>query len=257
VAKDGVSGIFLELPDVPTGTCAVLVNGGERSLVANLAAAEKYAAEHFTTAEAAAACEASGIFYAAGFPLTHDGGKATVHKICEHVQQAGASKHLCMNVSAPFIAQFFKEPLLAAFEYADFVFCNESEAAALSEALGWGLAVGASKEIAVKIAALPSKRPVPRTAVVTQGAEETVVAVHGTAPVSFSVKGNPHTLGKEAIVDTNGAGDAFVGGFLSQLAQGKPIAECVTAGHYAAGVIIQRAGCTFPAETPTWLGAGP
>jgi len=41
-------------------------------------------------------------------------------------------------------------------------------------------------------------------------------------------------------------GDAFVGGFLSQLVKGKPIEECVRAGCYAANVIIQRPGCTYP-----------
>lgn len=42
------------------------------------------------------------------------------------------------------------------------------------------------------------------------------------------------------------AGDAFVGGFLSQLVQEKPIEDCVKAGCYAANVIIQRSGCTYP-----------
>ena len=41
-------------------------------------------------------------------------------------------------------------------------------------------------------------------------------------------------------------GDAFVGGFLSQLVQEKPIEDCVRAGTYAANVIIQRSGCTYP-----------
>ncbi|KPP75757.1 hypothetical protein Z043_104972 [Scleropages formosus] len=48
------------------------------------------------------------------------------------------------------------------------------------------------------------------------------------------------------IVDTNGAGDAFVGGYLSELVQGQPMERCIRAGHYAANVIIRRAGCTFP-----------
>lgn len=43
------------------------------------------------------------------------------------------------------------------------------------------------------------------------------------------------------------AGDAFVGGFLSQLVCGKGIEECIRAGNYAANVIIQRSGCTYPA----------
>jgi adenosine kinase len=42
------------------------------------------------------------------------------------------------------------------------------------------------------------------------------------------------------------AGDSFVGGFLSQLVLGKSIHDCVCAGNYAANVVIQRPGCTFP-----------
>jgi adenosine kinase len=50
------------------------------------------------------------------------------------------------------------------------------------------------------------------------------------------------------------AGDAFVGGFLSQLVCGKSIEECVRAGNYAANIVIQRSGCTFPA-TPDFVWA--
>lgn len=54
------------------------------------------------------------------------------------------------------------------------------------------------------------------------------------------------SLPKEKLVDTNGAGDAFVGGFLSQLVTGKDVHECCRAGNFAAHVVIQRSGCTFP-----------
>lgn len=47
-------------------------------------------------------------------------------------------------------------------------------------------------------------------------------------------------------------GDAFVGGFLSQLVAGKSIEECVRAGNYAANIVIQRSGCTFP-DTPSFV----
>jgi len=50
----------------------------------------------------------------------------------------------------------------------------------------------------------------------------------------------------DTLVDTNGAGDAFVAGFLSQLLQGKTLSQCVEAGHWSAGVIIQHVGCTHP-----------
>ena len=57
-------------------------------------------------------------------------------------------------------------------------------------------------------------------------------------------------LPTEKLVDTNGAGDAFVGGFLSQLVQGKDMRTCVLAGHYSARVIIQASGCTLPESRP-------
>ena len=50
----------------------------------------------------------------------------------------------------------------------------------------------------------------------------------------------------DQLVDTNGAGDAFVAGFLSQLLLGASLEDCVAAGHWSAGVIIQHVGCTFP-----------
>ena len=53
-------------------------------------------------------------------------------------------------------------------------------------------------------------------------------------------------LPKESIVDTNGAGDAFVGGFLAKLAEGKSIQSCVLCGIWAATEIIQQSGCTCP-----------
>lgn len=57
---------------------------------------------------------------------------------------------------------------------------------------------------------------------------------------------------QEKLVDTNGAGDAFVGGFLSQLVAGKELSEAVRAGNYAANVVIQRSGATYPDKPEGW-----
>ena len=57
---------------------------------------------------------------------------------------------------------------------------------------------------------------------------------------------------KEKIVDVNGAGDAFVGGFLSQLALKKSEATCVAAGTYSAQYMIQRAGTKLEGK-PTFV----
>ena len=80
-----------------------------------------------------------------------------------------------------------------------------------------------------------------RCVVFTQGADSTIVACEG-AVTTYPVT----PLAKELLVDTNGAGDAFVGGFLSRLVLGEGWDACVKAGHYAAREIIQRPGCTVP-----------
>mgnify|MGYP001409509770 CR=1 FL=1 len=49
-------------------------------------------------------------------------------------------------------------------------------------------------------------------------------------------------LTKDQIVDTNGAGDAFVGGFLSELYQGKDIKTCIYAGIYLSREVVQKSG---------------
>merc|ERR1719265_1597055 len=50
------------------------------------------------------------------------------------------------------------------------------------------------------------------------------------------------------IVDTNGAGDAYVGGFLAGLTKGLPIHKCHEAGAYSASMIIQQSGCVCPGK---------
>lgn len=51
-----------------------------------------------------------------------------------------------------------------------------------------------------------------------------------------------HPLKDSEIVDTNGAGDAFAGGFLGGLVLGKPLDECVIAGHKMGAMNVQQVG---------------
>ncbi len=229
--------LYQKNPDAATGTCAVLVNGGERSLVANLAAANTFTASHLETAEAKEAISSAKIFYISGFFLTVS--VDSILTIAKHAVEE--RKIFAMNLSAPFLIQFFADQLNATIPFTDFVFANESEAAAYGEAKGYGSDLST---IALKLAAQPKASGTrPRVVVFTQGSESTIVASEGVVTV-YPVDALPKAL----LVDTNGAGDAFVGGFLSQLILAKPLAECVRAGHFAARTIIQRSGCTFPKE---------
>jgi len=240
---DGVNVQYFKTASVETGTCAVLVKGGERSLIANLAAANCYDKAHFDTPEIQALLTSTKIVYTAGFPLTTPAGPPTMMAIGESLNAAG--KTFCMNLSAPFIIQVppFKAALDAALAHVDFLFGNETEAATYGEVSGWGTDVGT---VALKIAAMPKACGTrPRVVVFTQGSDATLVACGGVL-TSFPVP----KLAKELLIDTNGAGDAFVGGFLAFLAKGADIASCVSAGNYAARQIIQVSGCKIPSYPP-------
>ena len=229
--SDGVLVHYMKDASVPTGTCAALIKDGERALVTNLDAANNFKPSHLETEKAKEILEAAKIYYSAGFFLT-----VSVESLVKVAEQFSAEKKICcLNLSAPFIVDFFGEQLSTAMEYADYLFGNESEAAAYGKKNGLGEDI---KEIAKAVAALPKKDPSrPRTVIFTQGSQSTVVACNGEV-TEYAVD----PLAKELLVDTNGAGDAFVGGFLSQLIEGKSMEECVKAGHWAARYIIQQSG---------------
>ncbi|KTG31356.1 hypothetical protein cypCar_00038399 [Cyprinus carpio] len=221
----------------PTGTCAACITGDNRSLVANLAAANCYNKEkHLDVDSNWSLVEKARVYYIAGFFLTVS--PESILKVAKHASDN--NKIFGLNLSAPFISQFFKEPLMKVMPYVDIIFGNETEAATFAKEQGFETEDIA--EIARRVQSLPKvNKNRQRIVVFTQGREDTVATV-GDKVKMFPVL----DIDQNDIVDTNGAGDAFVGGFLSELVQEKPLEECIHAGHYAANVIIRRVGCTFP-----------
>jgi len=55
---------------------------------------------------------------------------------------------------------------------------------------------------------------------------------------------------EEEIKDLNGAGDAFLGGFLSEYMKGSSILQSCKNGINTASIILKNVGCTFPRITP-------
>jgi adenosine kinase len=155
-----------------------------------------------------------------------------------------------MNLSAPFLPQFFKEQLDSCAPYWDYLIGNESEALAYAESHNLGTTDVA--EIAQAIANLPKKNTArPRVVVISQGTEPTIVATQGEQGVkTFPV----HKIDSSKIVDTNGAGDAFAGGFVGGLVQGKPLETCVDLGQWLASLSIQELGPAYPTPKKTYEG---
>jgi hypothetical protein len=54
-----------------------------------------------------------------------------------------------------------------------------------------------------------------------------------------------HVISKEEIVDTTGAGDAFAGGFLAGLVEGKELKTCVDMGMWLAAKSLKELGPSY------------
>lgn len=224
IADAGINGRFHQEAETPTGTCAVLVRGGDRSLCANLAAACKYSPAHLEANKAE--LDRAAIIYTTSFFIT-----SSVESLMTVANYATTSDiPLAFNLSAVFLLQFELANVLAALEHADYVFANEDETAAFAtaQAMPEGSSV---TDIAKAIASYKKVGSRPRIAICTNGPAPVVVATGSLAGGEATVAEYPvPALTSEQIVDTNGAGDAFVGGFLAELRQGKDIAACINAG---------------------------
>jgi len=233
----GVITQYLVDKSTATGTCAIMITDKERSMVAFLGAAEKYKQEHLESAQVQEVIKKAKYFYATGFFLTHSPNALLT--LGKHASEN--NKTFLMNLAAPFLIEFFWDRMSSVLPYADVIFCNENEAETLGKKLEWGSNL---EEIARKLVAWPKENSHrTRMVIFTQGPSETIVATHDKVE-----KFSPILCKPEELVDTNGAGDAFVGGFLSQYIQQKSTEQCIKAAHYAAWECIRRSGATFPAK---------
>lgn len=230
--KAGLATEYLRLADHPTGRCGVVITGHNRSMCTDLAAANHYSASHLRSPDIWRYAEAARIFYVGGYHLT------VSPEAAEALGKEAARRDVpfVFGMGAPFIPLAFGEPLARLLAYCDYVVGNETEAAA------WGQAnkveSGDVVEIAKAIAKLPKENDKrQRTVIITQGTEPTI-AVCGEKVLRLPV----HAIESSKINDTNGAGDAFAGGFLAGLVQGEKLETCIDMGMWLARLSIQELG---------------
>lgn len=232
--KEGLDDVYLVKKGEKTGACAVIITGHERSLVTDLQSAEKFEQSHLSSPKVAPLIDAAQFFYFEGYFLTH--GTESVLEISK--KASGAGKTVVLNLSAPFIPQFFKVQLEQVLPYTDILIGNKDEAETWATAQGFPATDLAG--IAQRIAQLPkSNSSKDRIVIFTQGAGETIVATskevsrHAVPPLQHE------------IVDSNAAGDAFAGGVLAALVLKKPLSEAIQVGHRMAAICLRHDGAQF------------
>lgn len=237
-SKAGVKTLYFVTEKENTGSCAVLVKQKERSLIANIAAANFFESKHLDSPEVAAAIEKARIFYSTGFLLTVPQGPESLIKLGKYCKEN--NKIFVFNLSAPFLIDFFWDQMQKVLPYADYVICNEHEASAYAKKCGWDESDPQAN--AQKLALAPKENSSrKRTVIFTQGPQPTIVFSDEKITTY-----NPKVVEEDKIVDLNGAGDAFASGIIAGLAKNVDLVEAIEAGHYAAFLVIQNSGATYP-----------
>merc|ERR1712010_291068 len=107
---------------------------------------------HLETSESKVIYERARFFYIAGFFLTVS--MESLVLVAEH--SLVMDKIFCLNLSAPFIIEYYGEQVQTALPYVDYLFCNESEAHTYAKKHEMCMCSNL-KDVALKLAASPKK----------------------------------------------------------------------------------------------------
>jgi len=216
-------GVAYETPALkegaPTARCLILVTpDGQRTMNTFLGASHLLGQSMIDEAWIAD----SEILYLEGYLWDPELSRAAMRRAIDVSRAAG--RKVAFTLSDAFIidrhgADFRK---LIAEGLFDILFANEVEICALAETEDFEAAVA---KIAPQVPLLIVTRG-SDGAIALQGGERTSV---GAEPI-------------DTVVDTTGAGDLFAAGFLSGLAEGRSIKDCLTMGAVCAREIIAQVG---------------
>ena len=97
--REGLDQVYQVTKGEKTGACAVIITGHDRSLVTNLAAAEKFNKAHLSSPEVAPLIDAAKVYYVEGYFLTH--GTESALEVAKKASEAGkvCRSHTCASAS--------------------------------------------------------------------------------------------------------------------------------------------------------------
>ncbi|CAL1543257.1 unnamed protein product [Lymnaea stagnalis] len=221
-----------------TGTCLVICTDQNRSLVTTAGAAKLFSTKYFEELEIQSVLNCAQHLYCTGFSLIDCSQGVDV---LAHLATKNSGQIFAFNLAAVFISQQFSENIKRLLPFIDILFGNEMEADALISQCGYK--INSMQEIALFLCNWETKKcnGHSRIVVITRGPSTSILAQEGKV-FEFPVV----DVTADQIIDTNGAGDAFVGGFLASLIKGESSSDAMKAGHTAAHVILKQRGCSLP-----------
>jgi sugar/nucleoside kinase (ribokinase family) len=213
--RSGVRG-FLTKHDALTGHALTFITpGGERSFATHLGAAIRLTSDDIDVN----VISRSKVLHLEGYLFESPIQREAAVKGMRAAKDAGVL--VSIDAADPGVVMRNRETLVSiAAEFADVIFLNEEEAAAFTGKNGEDAARDVAKSVSIAVVKLGAKGSVIAT-------KDSVSHAHG-----FSAK----------VVNTNGAGDVYAGGFLYGLTRGLALEKCGLIGSFAAARVVEENG---------------
>ncbi|XP_031840146.1 uncharacterized protein LOC116430324 [Nomia melanderi] len=253
VRSAGVDARYALHSYLPTGRCIALIHESYRCVVANIGAAGVYTLDDFKKSNIP--LDTIKIIYIEGFFITHSFPVAKeLVKIAEENNII-----LAFSLSGLYIFKDHQAAICQMVGYANIVFGNARQMKALAQSLNIAyddvtdipLLLNSMKRITVNASSTTNSDWLHQGGifVMTQGDSAPAIGVWGKGEFV-----QVHPIKPNApVVDTTGAGDSLVAGFLAGvLAQWKP-QQCLEYGCRVASFMVTRLGVTLPAKVPADL----
>ena len=231
----GVTPLLQQIPNISTSRCGVGICQKERCLLPHIKASnclsDEVVSEHENEIYEHDALLIEGYFLQERYELCK--------RLCNLFKRA--NKMVILTLSAVFMVQNHREKIMEIAQNSDMIVGNLEEIEAFAE-------VQRDEPRNVIAKAHEKLSPKERLLVVTDGGNGVYVSKYDYKKkgLDFFLQSFPNKLKNEDICDLNGAGDAFLGGFLSQFMKGASLQKCCKVGNDASFIIIKNVGCTFP-----------
>lgn len=245
------------LPEHSTGTCICLISGDKRSLNANIGASRHFKKEFITSRwcqSKIGSCTSAAhtdvdedmrVFYIEGYFVPEK------FNICTHIYEKyckGSANLFVTNLNATYILQSFTKEMQYLVEQADLVFGNLTEFVALAQIYDCENVDELAKCLIRKYLKINREKIL----VATDGCR-CVRFYHGNGSAFRSETYQVPIIPAKAVLDTTGAGDSFVAGFLYKYMNGESptLLDCIRYGSKVAAKVIRQVGCNLPSSLPS------
>ncbi|KAH0793234.1 adenosine kinase 2 [Histomonas meleagridis] len=243
--KCGVKHHYQIIPNMCTGCCAILLCNNNRSIVASLGASGAMEYNYWETPEVINSLKKANVVMISTFFIRSSDKIALSIALECHRRKIP----LVLCLSSPSAIESVQFPTFyEIFKKATIIFGNETEIISFAKKFK----ILSSEKEDVNIMELTKKianfeTPCDKRIVVTtMGSQPTIGCQNGNEPINRSTI----KIENSKIIDTNGAGDSFAGGFLAYYVKGCSLETCIDAGNYCASCNIQVRGCTVPNYKP-------